>query len=95
MCTVKNIFIYHHDQTENFQMALSSLLLHPHQHVTAIWTYNFLPNAFDTGKSNTRASVRGLGAGNRDFFPHLYTALNSGKCSKLKSQNLPETNRKL
>jgi hypothetical protein len=29
------------------------------------------------------------------LIPHLYTSLNNGQCSKLKSQNLLEINRKL
>jgi hypothetical protein len=111
-----------------------------------LWTYDLyglVRNAFDTRKSITRASGRGLGLGNGDFLrpvkwhqavrrvsfgapgpyqpkvhgwfyvhelpgpgavnfsyrtappPHLYTALNSGQCSKLITQNLLEINRKL
>jgi hypothetical protein len=43
-----------------------------------LWTYNLygpIRNAIDAGKSITRASGRGLGPGNRDFFGPCEIAL--------------------
>ncbi len=65
-------------------MPLSSLLLHPTGY-SYLWTYDFLPNAFDAGKSITRASLRGW----------ALEIENSGKWSKIKLQNVLEINRKL
>ncbi len=75
---------------------------------TYLWAYDLygpVRNAFDAGKSITRASGKGLGpvkwhrAVRRVPFEisraQTPPALNSDQCSKLKSQNLLEINRKL